>query len=193
MISWEIDIIATISGLIGAMWFVYKYYLKPRNELIEKALTSRHKIDKIYTELFPNHGSTLRDAVDRVERSILRVSLKQHVFLQQHDDGYFETDANGECIFVNQRYCHMVRRTESECLGTGWVHNIHPEDRANVSKEWLESVSGKRVFRMRYRFIRNDGTAIEVFGQGSPLLDPHTNKLLGYFGTIKQLTNTNED
>ena len=81
----------------------------------------------------------------------------------------------------------MADRTESECFGTGWLHNIHHDDRESVEDEWEESIHGHRDFKMAYRIQQPNGKVINVFGSAHPMKNPYTGKVFGYMGTIKEI------
>src|SRR4051794_19239887 len=48
--------------------------------------------------------------------------------------GLFETDAEGNCRFVNRRWCELAGMSPEQASGTGWVQALHPEDRDRVSR-----------------------------------------------------------
>ena len=40
--------------------------------------------------------------------------------------GLFETDAEGNCLFVNRRWCEIAGMTAEQARGTGWVQGAPP-------------------------------------------------------------------
>lgn len=154
--------------------------------LIEQAIQSMPKIEKIHREFYTNGGTSMTDRMIRIENGLIAVGQKQHIYLLEHEFGIFETDANGECIGVNRTYCRMVDRTVEECLGTGWIESIHPEDVDEVTEAWTKAVKGKRDFRMNYRMVKSGGDEIHVFGTAHPMHNPWTKGVIGYMGSVKQ-------
>ena len=56
--------------------------------------------------------------------------------------GIFETDANGNCLFVNDRWCRITGMTPGTAGGEGWVRALHPDDRDRVCREWYAAPGG---------------------------------------------------
>src|SRR3954464_11615250 len=71
--------------------------------------------------------------------------------------GLFETDADGNCLFVNRRWCELAGLTPEQARGAGWVGALHPEDRDRVSREWYEAATSNREFASEYRFRTPEG------------------------------------
>src|SRR6185295_2710696 len=72
--------------------------------------------------------------------------------------GIFRTDAQGDCLFVNQRWLAMTGLTPEEAMGKGWVRAVHPDDRDALFIELHRVAREGLEFSMEYRFQRPDGT-----------------------------------
>lgn len=101
--------------------------------------------------------------------------------------GIFRTDVEGNCIYVNQRWCTIAGLTPEEALGRGWIKGLHPDDRDNIIDEWYRATQENRSFILEYRFQRSDGTVSWVFGQGVAERNAE-NKVTGYVGTITDIS-----
>ena len=101
--------------------------------------------------------------------------------------GIFRTDARGNCIYVNDRWCQIAGLTHDEALGIGWHRGLHPEDCEAIFAEWSQSVEANRPFQLEYRFQRTDGVITWVYGQSLAEYDAD-GQLLGYVGTITDIT-----
>jgi PAS domain S-box-containing protein len=101
--------------------------------------------------------------------------------------GIFHTDAEGQCLYVNRKWCEIAGLTEDQARGTGWVQALHPDDRARIFREWSEAASRQRPFVSEYRFQRPDGTIAWVLGQGVAERGS-AEEVLGYVGTITDIT-----
>ena len=77
---------------------------------------------------------------------------RQLALLELAPVGLFETDADGNCLFVNRRWCELAGMTPEQARGAGWVDALHPEDRDRVRREWYEAASNGREFASEYRF-----------------------------------------
>jgi rsbT co-antagonist protein RsbR len=105
--------------------------------------------------------------------------------------GMFHTDAAGNCLYVNPRWCHIAGMNLDEALGRGWVRAIDPEDREWVDSEWYRSAQARTPFRMEYRFRRPDGVVTWVLGQAAAQEGPQ-GEVAGYVGTITDITERRE-
>jgi PAS domain S-box-containing protein len=101
--------------------------------------------------------------------------------------GIFRTFADGNCIYVNDRWCEMAGFAAEEALGMGWIKALHPDDRNQVAAAWYQAAQTQTMFQMEYRFQRPDGLVIWVYGQASAerTLD---GQITGYVGTITDIT-----
>src|SRR5688572_705612 len=66
--------------------------------------------------------------------------------------GIFETDADGNCLFVNRRWCELAGLSPAEAAGQGWVSALHPDDRERVFDRWYRAAREGSEFREEYRF-----------------------------------------
>ena len=101
--------------------------------------------------------------------------------------GIFQTQADGERTFVNDRWCELAGMRREAAVGQGWLAAVHPDDRAGVEAEWSCAVRERRDFAIEYRFLRPDGTAVWVAGSAT-LLDPGHPSGSGYIGTVTDIT-----
>jgi PAS domain S-box-containing protein len=97
--------------------------------------------------------------------------------------GIFRTDVDGNCIYVNHRWCQIAGLNFEKAQGTGWVWGLHPEDRDRVVQQWYDSVRDNVMFCSEYRFLRSDAVATWVFAQ-AVAERADNGKIIGYIGTI---------
>lgn len=101
--------------------------------------------------------------------------------------GIFHTDAVGNCLYVNERWCEIAGLTPEQALGMGWVAAIHPEDRQQVLAKWNQSVQKKLPFRAEYRFQQPGGKTVWLLGQA--VAETQENgEVVGYIGTVTDIT-----
>ncbi|MBD2484542.1 PAS domain S-box protein [Planktothrix sp. FACHB-1365] len=128
----------------------------------------------------------------------LRKSEKRYATLAEVSPvGIFHCDIEGNCLYVNQRWCEIAGLTPEEALGQGWTQAIHPEDQAHVKEEWqrLRTDSGqiretslqKIQFCCEYRLQRQDGQMTWVYGQAVEELNDQ-GEIIGYVGTITDIS-----
>jgi PAS domain S-box-containing protein len=101
--------------------------------------------------------------------------------------GIFRTDAAGDCLFVNPRWCGIAGLTPEEASGDGWIRGLHPEDRERVASEWYEAATNDSPFKAEYRFRSPDGVTTWVVGTANAIKGPR-GEILGYVGTISDIS-----
>ena len=101
--------------------------------------------------------------------------------------GIFETDQDGKCTYVNERWSEITGLLFETSRADGWIKALHSEDRETVSAEWAASVAEKRPFHLEYRFQHTDGNIFWVIGQSREFRSVR-GELLGYIGTITDIT-----
>jgi two-component system, cell cycle sensor histidine kinase and response regulator CckA len=83
--------------------------------------------------------------------------------------GVFVSDAQGGCVYVNQRWSELSGLDASEAYGDGWIRALHPDDVARVQDEWSESAVEGRDSIIEYRFRRPDGSVRWIRGFASAM------------------------
>ena len=101
--------------------------------------------------------------------------------------GIIRTDAAGNCVYVNERWCEIAGITQEEARGEGWAGPIHPDDRIRVLEEWYQAAKEGSPFRSEYRFGRPDSGVRWVIGQAAPERGKD-GEVPGYVGTITDIT-----
>lgn len=100
--------------------------------------------------------------------------------------GIFTTDTQGNCTFVNPKYCEMTGQCaglaaaqtgcqfqdSTQCAqtracshlvsGQGWRSAIHADDRALTDRHWDALMKAGQNFTIEYRVQRPDGTLVWV-------------------------------
>ncbi|MBD2292917.1 PAS domain S-box protein [Anabaena sphaerica FACHB-251] len=117
----------------------------------------------------------------------LRQSEKRYASLAEAAPvGIFRTDAQGNCIYINERWCQMTGLSYEQAMGTGWINALHLEDREKVAQEWYTAAQANRPFRLEYRFQRPDGLVTWVFSQAVAERGENQ-QIIGYVGTITDI------
>lgn len=123
----------------------------------------------------------------RTEAS-LRVSEQRYATLTEMSPvGIFQTDAVGNCLYVNERWCQIAGLPPAEATGFGWINGIHPADREVFSTEWQASAQANRPFRLEYRCQNAAGQITWVLGQ-AVVGRGATGETIGYVGTITDIS-----
>ena len=141
------------------------------------------KIQKMAEEFRPNGGSTLRDAINRIEEKVTVQDQKTLAIIKSLPIGTSVRDAKGKIIDLNRSLCVITGRTESELKGDNWTNWIHPTQKEAVLEQWERCISSDVNFDMEYQMVRSDGKIQTVHHVAFRLVDNHNN-LLGFLGTF---------
>ncbi|MEM8808470.1 MAG: EAL domain-containing protein, partial [Cyanobacteria bacterium P01_G01_bin.38] len=130
-----------------------------------------------------------RDISDRkrTEAALLQSEQRYANLAEAAPVGIFQTDADGNCLYVNHRWCQIAGMPFDAAKGMGWVQGIHPEDRETVAAEWYRAAQANQLFRLEYRFQTPTGEVTWVVGQAVAETDPD-GQVRGYIGTISDIT-----
>jgi PAS domain S-box-containing protein len=101
--------------------------------------------------------------------------------------GIFQTDADGNCLFVNRRWCELAGMSPEQARGAGWVQALHPEDRDRVRREWYEAAAAGREFLSEYRFRSPAGRVTWLQGSATAVRDG-SGRVAGFVGTLTDVT-----
>ena len=116
----------------------------------------------------------------RAEEHIRRLAMDAPV-------GIFQTDPQGNCVFVNERWCEITGLSREAALESGWSATVHPADRKSVFKDWKKNLSAGASFDGEYRFVTPQGHVHWVSGSAVPLWDEN-GEVTSYLGAIADIT-----
>lgn len=150
----------------------------------------------IAEEFKNNGGSTLRDKIDSIynklenfEKSLALINGRTLTIMTiigegNEAPGLFETDVDGNCVFVTKKWTEMTGLTLEEAEGNGWINAIHPEDREKVFNAWKLSTQNYIKFDMCYRIVNNITDKVtKVRGYTVPVKDSE-HYVVRYVGAI---------
>ena len=101
--------------------------------------------------------------------------------------GIFETDVDGGCVWVNERWTEITGMAAADALGEGWAGALHPDDRAGVFVAWREAAANATEFNLEYRFRAPDGRVAWVAGRAREM-HGQDGRVSGYLGTVADIS-----
>ena len=176
--------IAKIGAAIGSTVIIITHS-KTLVNFIKDVISIPSTIKEIKAELKYNGGSSLKDLISKVEnRQSIQEQRLCFVLDATPNIGVFETDETGACTKVSLGYALMAGMSQQDCLVSGWINNIHPEDRDKVYSEWKNAIEHSRPFYLKYRF-GTEGNYSEVIGKSTPITSK--GKITSWIGVITKI------
>lgn len=140
----------------------------------------------VLSELKPNGGSSIKDAIERIEDCVGLTNEVLHARMLDSDQMIFRTDEEGRIRWVNRTFARTVQRLPAELHNHGWYNIIAEPQRDRCVERWTDAVKEKRELEMTMDFKTPDGATFPVL-----LRTYHMSKKggrsFGYLATITQL------
>jgi len=188
-----VTIITSVISIGGIIWKGFKKVstsIKTKYLFLEDSIS---KINEISKEFSPNHGSSIKDVLNKVQNELVRnteltekIETRQKWLFDNREMPIFESDEEGRCVWVNIAYMNLVKRDMNFLLGNGWKNVIAPEDRERVIQNWESCVKDGRDSEDTYSIIDTRGEKTKVFTAACK-----TGKF-GYVGALKILKSDEE-
>lgn len=116
------------------------------------------------------------------------ISEKSHqkfrLLAQKAPVGIFQTDALGNCLFVNSRWQQMTGLSDAEAAGMGWLQALHPDDREEVLRQWNRRTQAGQEFSRECRFKTHN----QVVWVVTSAVPDDNHQISGYLGTVTDIT-----
>lgn len=147
--------------------------------------TALSKLRKLLNEFKPNGGTSMRDAINRIENVAAANTGRIQALAADTSRAVWEASADGRCTFMNRTGLRWVKRTMSELRGNGWLVTIHPDDLGRIRRMWSDCVKSERAFEASYRLIDSQGEAIPITAHSHPLRDSR-GTIVGWLGICER-------
>jgi len=139
---------------------------------------------KIEEHMTPNGGSSLRDAIDRIENKLATLEATQLAALDLNSEGagHFLADKSGNVFWVSDRFAEVMDLEREECLGVEWVKGVSNAHEVFVFSNWrLRVNTGESI---SIDFDTKAGSSVRL--KAVPIVD-QKEKVLGFVGNVKVL------
>jgi PAS domain S-box-containing protein len=182
-------VITAVTVIVVAMTKSYKN-LKDGVSRISWLFSEQHdhkvikeSLDSIASQLTNNGGTSLKDAVDRIESKQDFMTAHMRTSLHANSKAIFETDREGGIIYVNKAYMRLTGFSGSEVNDMGWVNIIHHEDRSAVVRKWKNAVESRRDFDEYLRIEKPGGERFDAHAMAYVIRN-HDGRMLGHIGEL---------
>ncbi|NNG24981.1 PAS domain-containing hybrid sensor histidine kinase/response regulator [Telluria aromaticivorans] len=140
----------------------------------------RRFVDQVYLPLRDAEGRVtgiLVHGVDQTERKLAEIELYEsrerfEKIVSQAATGVVQMDPEGRITLVNQKYCHMVGRSEADLLGTS-VFDVTAPDSLPVTFEAVRRLAeGEAGVIVDKQYLRPDGSLMPATSSVNALRGP---------------------
>jgi PAS domain S-box-containing protein len=97
------------------------------------------------------------------------------------------SDANKDCIYLNNTWTRFTGRKKEESLGSQWLECVYLEDVSRVEKALSVSFTNRSLYNQEFRIRRRDGVYRTVISVGTPYYELN-GQFAGYIGTVYDIT-----
>jgi PAS domain S-box-containing protein len=101
--------------------------------------------------------------------------------------GIVQTDASGECVFVNERWCALTGITEQDAAAANWTRFLHPDDIPRLEREWAKAAAHGAELRIDCRLLPAGGGEVWVHAAAMPLPGPD-GQPTGYLAALTNIS-----
>ncbi len=105
--------------------------------------------------------------------------------------GVFHVDGGGMLTHVDGSIQRMFGLDAEAFAGLGWLPRVHPHDREQVERSWLENATRNARVELEFRLLRPDGGQTYLQVRNAPLLDP-SGQLQGHIGFVQDISSLRE-
>jgi PAS domain S-box-containing protein len=154
--------------------------------LIAGVILIIRKVKQVLVEVKPNGGSSLADSVKRIESSLISSTQWNVIFQNLYNEPMYKSDKNGNCIWINNAYIHLVGAGLEDLKDKRWLSIVHDEDRERVRTESASALADRRTFDSIFR-VKNfyNGKIFKVRSVAHPNVTSES--LQGYLGSMHVL------
>jgi len=158
--------------------------LEKRIAELERRLDGRSQRGDGTSEKAPSKHS---DIIDEVQAALHKSEKHFRQLTALSPGGVYQTDPEGDCVYVNDAWIRMAGMSFDQARGKGWVNAIHPDDREAIGPAWYKMVNSKGRWGHEYRFQSADGIPTWVYGLAVRIYD-NRHEISGYLGINFDIT-----
>lgn len=145
------------------------------------------RVDAIAREFSPNHGSSLKDQINRIEHAVTVGDTRGRALAAMMRLAMFEADAAGRFVWVSPRWLEITGLSFDEARGHGWRAAIAPSERPDIVRQWETAVAEARMMRAEATMTNGSGRAFRVSIVAEPVLSG-SGSTIAYVGSLQVIS-----
>ncbi|WP_396602967.1 PAS domain S-box protein [Algibacter sp. R77976] len=124
----------------------------------------------------------------KIEEDLVNSETLFRRLTSQAPAGIFQTNLDGSCNYVNDKWTKYAGISFEEAMGYGWATAIHPDDSERISEEWEQHILTSNIeLETEFRFQHKNKKTIWVSVRTVGTYDAQNN-LNGYIGMAIDIT-----
>lgn len=172
--------LTAIFSFIGGCVVFYKKVIY--RKIVAPVKSRIEKFDEISSNLKPNGGKSIYDAIHRIEKKMIVTEARSKSLIQSLNVGEFIADKDGRFVAVNNILCIQLGYTPDQFLGSNWLNLINEQDKDFVYENWQQTLKEKKDFVLGFYFVNNRGENVKVNIIATYLENNHD--IVGWIGIV---------
>jgi|VirMetMinimDraft_7_1064189.scaffolds.fasta_scaffold17309_5 PAS domain-containing protein len=186
VLKWILDNKDSIGWIAGSIFATYKFFI-----LFYKKgwLPFKKWFDNIKYQLNNNGGKSLLDIIQKMDKNITSIKVRQEADFQLNPDCKFECAPDGRWIKVNDALCRLFGATDRQRLmGYSWVNFVKHNEQEQVRQHYDDGVETDNVITDTCT-ITNGVTNTDVSCSYTAYVkrDSETNEIINIFGIVTKI------
>lgn len=178
-----VEAAAAVTTVAGAIAVVYVTTKKTALPLVAWF----RKLNRAIAELSPNGGSSIKDAINRIDTRGEVTSARTLAIQDTSPIPVYECDPNGSNRYVNHALCELFGLDAAEMRGNGWLEGIEPEDRQSAFEVWHQAVVNNVPYEHEYVVVnQRTGERIKCRTIARAMRNGK-GEIIGFHGTVERV------
>ena len=161
---WE-DFIIRASAVVAGIATLYAIFIKAIPLVWEKMkdyAKTFDRIKKIAYELSPNSGTSIFDAIARIEKRQVANERREEVILDISSVPMAKMTPAGNLQWCNKAFVTVMGMDRHNLSGNGWQNSVTPESREKIQFELEEAARWNRSFACPDIHITSSSKSIKM-------------------------------
>lgn len=150
---YQLEVLASRIGAATAIFTAAYGAYRLIKTSVMRVINISNRLQMISEQLTSNGGTSLRDAINRIEERQIRTEQRERAFLQTHPNIMFELDNDLMLAWANKVFLEKFETDTDLIQGYGWHNLIEENDRDRVIHQFKTAQTTVRNFSTVANFV----------------------------------------
>lgn len=142
---------AEIFGAIVMLLGGIALFTKKARAFFRRLVKALSSIERIEKETTTNGGSSIKDAINRMEERLLTIEHYRKLQISNAPYGVFSSDNHGNVLDMNRKFYEMCGLSRDQCMGMGWLMGVEDNDERDCVRIALrDAINDKRETQVSF-------------------------------------------